>query len=170
MYLDLAVRGVRSSEITAKIELHLERFIAFFENRYGHERISVCLQRDVLAWRDDYLTEDCAFAPATVNNHLASLSKCCAWINARDPQLFPAGNACSHVKELPLPPLSPKSLSDAPVGWVRFVREWYRRAGFAHRGGSEERIARPDFSAAPICRRFVVPTRMSANAAATDAM
>ena len=115
IYLDLAVRGVRATDITDKITLHLERFIAFFEARYGHDHISVCLQRDVLAWRDDYLAEECSFAPATVNNHLASLSKCCTWIAAQAPQLFPASNPCSRVKELPLPPLAPHTLSDEQI-------------------------------------------------------
>ena len=115
VYLDLVVRGIRDADVTDKITLHLERFITFFEGRYSHDHISVCLQRDVLAFRDDFLTEECAFAPATVNNHLASLSKCCAWIAAQSPQLFPADNPCRRVKELPLPPLSPHTLSDEQI-------------------------------------------------------
>ena len=39
-YLKMAVDGVRSEEVGRKIELHLNRFQAFFEARYGQEYIS----------------------------------------------------------------------------------------------------------------------------------
>ena len=48
-YLDLAVRGVRSPAVTEKITLHLARFLAYFAQSYGHDRISTCLRRDVVA-------------------------------------------------------------------------------------------------------------------------
>ncbi len=49
-YLALAVVGVRSEEVARKIALHLDRFVGFFVDSYGHDRISACLRRDVLAW------------------------------------------------------------------------------------------------------------------------
>ena len=48
-YLALAVVGVRSPAVTQKIALHLDRFLAFFQECYGHDRVSTCLRRDVLA-------------------------------------------------------------------------------------------------------------------------
>src|SRR4051812_1101115 len=50
-YLALAVVGVRSPAVTQKIALHLDRFVAFFQEGYGHDRIGTCLRRDVLAWQ-----------------------------------------------------------------------------------------------------------------------
>src|SRR5947208_9681464 len=70
-YLALAVVGVRSAEVTQKIALHLDRFVALSIEGYGHDRISACLRRDVLAWQRQLV--DRGLAPATVNNHLASL-------------------------------------------------------------------------------------------------
>ncbi len=34
-YLEVAVHGIRSEEVTGKIQLHLRRFQRFFEQRYG---------------------------------------------------------------------------------------------------------------------------------------
>ena len=114
-YLDLQVRPSRDEDITAKITLHLTRFIRSFFDQYEHMRISTCLQRDVISWRDNVLSEQYVFAPATINNHIASLSHCFAWIDAQAPQLFPTGNPCRNVKELPLPAMTPQTLSDEQI-------------------------------------------------------
>lgn len=45
-YRMFAVAGVRSRAVAAKIALHLERFRAFFQDGYGHDRQSICLQRE----------------------------------------------------------------------------------------------------------------------------
>jgi hypothetical protein len=50
-YLQFAVRGVRSEAVAQKISLHLLLFQAFYLTGYGHDRISTCLKRDVVAWR-----------------------------------------------------------------------------------------------------------------------
>ena len=50
-YLTFAVVGVRSPAVATKIALHLSRFRRFFEDAYGHDRLSICLQRDVVAWQ-----------------------------------------------------------------------------------------------------------------------
>ena len=112
-YLALAVVGVRSPAVTQKIALHLDRFIAFFQECYGHERISTCLRRDVLAWQRA-LTEQ-GLAPATVNNHLASLSAFTTWVAAQAPEVFPVGDPAKGIRELGLPPLEPRALSPAQV-------------------------------------------------------
>lgn len=90
-YLALAVVGVRSPEVTRKIALHLERFIDFFESSYGHDRISTCLRRDVVSWQRFLIKEE-GLAPATVNNHLASLSGFTTWVTSHAPQVFPVGD------------------------------------------------------------------------------
>src|SRR5438034_11593891 len=50
-YLHLAVIGVRSPAVTQKIALHLSRFLDSFQQAYGHDHISTCLKRDVVAWQ-----------------------------------------------------------------------------------------------------------------------
>ncbi|NTW02833.1 MAG: site-specific integrase, partial [Oscillochloris sp.] len=84
-YLRLAVTGVRSPAVTAKITLHLQRFIDFFTTCYGHDRIATCLRRDVIDWQS-HLRDTQHLAPATVNNHLATLSAFTTWVHAQDPQ------------------------------------------------------------------------------------
>jgi hypothetical protein len=102
-YLALAVAGVRSEAVARKIALHLERFRTFFVESYGHERISACLRRDVQAWQTA-LTEQ-GLAPATVNNHLASLSAFTTWVHAQEPHLFAVGDPTKGIGELGLPTL-----------------------------------------------------------------
>ena len=111
-YQSLAVEGVRSPQVSAKIGLHLERFRAFFLEAYGHERISTVGRRDVVDWLRD-LAE--GLAPATVNNHLASLSGFTTWVSTQEPALFATGNPSTGVPTLPLPPLEPRSLTPAQV-------------------------------------------------------
>src|SRR5271163_3629882 len=87
-YLDLAVRGVRSDEVTGKIDRHLGRFAGWLATGLGHDRVSAVTLREVTAWRNYLAAEGtigrdgtaAAMAPATVNNHLAHLSALFSWI------------------------------------------------------------------------------------------
>ena len=118
-YLALAVVGVRSPTVTQKAALHLDRFIAFAEESYGHDRISTCLRRDVLAWQRRLVAD--GLAPATVNNHLASLSAFTTWVHVQAPALFPMGDPAKGVRELGLPPLEPRALAPAQVRSLKNV-------------------------------------------------
>src|SRR5215216_2863115 len=118
-YLALAVVGVRSEEVADKIALHLERFASFYQNAYGHERIRNVLKRDVLAWQR--ALSDQSLAPATVNNHLASLSGFTTWIHAQAPHLFAIGDPAKGISELGLPPLEPRTLSPEQVRSLKSV-------------------------------------------------
>lgn len=113
-YLQLAVTGVRSPAVAAKIALHIQRFTDFFTMRYGHDRIAACLHRDVLAWQH-YLRDEQHFAPATVNNHLAALSAFTTWVHAQDPRRFACGDPAKGIRELGLPPLEPRALDEGQV-------------------------------------------------------
>lgn len=110
-YLRLAVTGVRSDAVADKIALHLQRFLTFFHERHGHDRISACLTRDVVAWQTALRTA--ALAPATVNNHMASLSGFTTWVHAQAPQVFPLGDPAKGIGELGLPALEPRARSSA---------------------------------------------------------
>jgi len=112
-YLELAVTGVRSAEVTRKIVVHLERFRRFFQEAYGHDCISRCLPRDVVAWREALVQQ--GLASSTVNGHLASLSAFGSWVDAQVPHLFPTGNPVRGIGELGLPPLEPRALSHEQI-------------------------------------------------------
>src|SRR5215211_2154636 len=118
-YLALVVAGVRSEEVAKKLALHLERFAAFYKAAYGHDRISAVLKRDVLAWQQALV--DQGLAPATVNNHLASLSAFTTWVHAQAPRLFPVGDPAKGVGELGLPPLEPRTLTPDQVRSLKNV-------------------------------------------------
>jgi len=118
-YLTLAVVGVRSEEVADKIALHLERFTTFYQDAYGHERIRNVLKRDVLAWQR--ALSDQGLAPATVNNHLASLSGFTTWVQAQAPHLFAIGDPAKGISELGLPPLEPRTLSPEQVRSLKSV-------------------------------------------------
>jgi integrase len=112
-YLRLAITGVRSEAVADKIALHLQRFLSFFHERYGHDRLSACLKRDVIAWQ--HLLRDEDLAPATVNNHLASLSGFTTWVQAQAPHMFSLGDPAKGIGELGLPPLEPRALRPEQV-------------------------------------------------------
>jgi integrase len=118
-YLRLAVTGVRSEAVADKIALHLQRFLTFFHDRYGHDRISACLKRDVIAWQAHLRDE--GLAPATVNNHIASLSGFTTWVTAQAPQTFPLGDPAKGIGELGLPPLEPRALRPEQVRSLKNV-------------------------------------------------
>ncbi len=136
-YVELAVVGVRSRTVAEKAALHLGRFVAFFEEAYGHDRVSTAVRRDVHAWQRSLV--DGGLAPSTVNNHLASLSAFTTWVEAQAPRIFPAGDPAKGIKEVRLPPLEPRALSGAQVRSLKNVcdrlerfhelkgREWKQR-------------------------------------------
>ncbi len=138
-YLELAVVGVRSRTVSEKAALHLGRFAEFFVEAYGHDRSSAVVRRDVRAWQRSLV--DRGLAPSTVNNHLASLSAFTTWVDAQAPGLFSAGDPAKGIKEVRLPPLEPRALSEAQVRSLKNVcdrlerfhelkgREWKKRDG-----------------------------------------
>ena len=130
-YLDLAVHGIRSAEVQAKIARHLQRFHTWFQTGFGHDHISAVTPREVAGWREhlaatvvrqrrDGRTQ--TIAPATVNNHLAHLSAFFTWTAAHAPSgLLPHGDPTSRVELLRLPAPEPRALSAAQVRTVKNV-------------------------------------------------
>ena len=112
-YMTFTIRGVRSEGVSQKIALHLQRFRAYFATAYGHDRLADCVPRDVVAWQRQLVAD--GLAPATVNNHLASLSSFTTWVCVQAPRLFACGDPTKGIGELALPPLEPRSLTEAQV-------------------------------------------------------
>ena len=102
-----------------KAALHLGRFVEFFGEAYGHDRISTVVRRDVQAWQQSLV--EGGLAPSTVNNHLASLSAFTTWVEMLAPELFPAGDPAKGIKELRLPPLEPRAFSETQVRSLKNV-------------------------------------------------
>ncbi len=146
VYLNLAVGDVRGAARRKNIDLHLQRFRAWYRRRYHHERLSTCLRIDVEAWlkalnapKPDPQAgelEPFKLKPATVNSHLASLSGLCRWIDAVRPGFFQMGNPCAHVKELPLPAVRANTLTPEQVISLKSVLirlpALYARHGLRH--------------------------------------
>ena len=159
-YLDLAVRGVRSDEVTGKIARHLGRFTAWCIAGIGHDRVSAVTPREVAAWRDHLAAEGntgrggtmSGMAPATVNNHLAHLSALFSWITVHAPAgLLRHGDPTKKVEPLPLPAPQVRALAGPQVRTVKNVLDriegFHQLTGRRHRGGGQapavHRHARP---------------------------
>jgi len=148
-YLDMAVRGVRSDEVTGKIARHLDRFTAWLADGLGHDRISAVTPREVAAWRDHLAAEGnigrdgaaTAMAPATVNNHLAHLSALFSWITVHaSAGLLRHGDPTKKVDPLRLPAPQVRALSGAQVRTVKNVLD--RIEGFHELDGRRHRSGR----------------------------
>jgi integrase len=130
-YLQSVVRGLRPDAVAHKITLHLNRFITEFESIYGHDRISVWVQRDVVRWLQALQVR--GLAAATINNHLASLSGFATWVHAQSPQAFAMGDPTKGVGELPLPVLEPRALTEKQIETLKNLCDrldtFYRKKG-----------------------------------------
>jgi site-specific recombinase XerD len=113
------VIGVRSEAVAQKIALHLSRFQNFFRESYGHDRLSTCLHRDVLAWQSELLSQ--GLAHSTINNHLASLSAFTTWVHTHNIDLFPVGDPAKGIGELGLPLLELRALTPDQVRSLKNV-------------------------------------------------
>jgi integrase len=169
-YLDLAVRGVRSPEVAAKIARHLDRFQTWFHAGFGHDRISAVTPREVAGWREhlaatvvrqfrDGRTQ--AMAPATVNNHLAHLSAFFTWTAVHAPAgLLPQGDPTSRAELLRLPAPEPRALTAAQVRTVKNVLDrlegFHRLRGRRHRAGGGDGEREVHRHARPLRDRAIV--------------
>ena len=71
------------------------------------------MRRDISAWRKSLQHAD--LSPATINNHIASLSGFTTWVCSQAPHAFPTGNPTTGIGELGLPEPEPRALSDEQV-------------------------------------------------------
>jgi integrase len=147
-YQDLAVTGVRSKAVADKIALHLQRFLLFFQQSYGHDRISICLRRDVVAWQQALQTQ--GFSNATVNNYIASLSGFMTWVDAQASTPFANGKPTQGIGELGLPAPDPRALSEDQIRTLKNLCDrlprFYELKGRRHSGKATHPInvrARP---------------------------
>ncbi len=112
-YQQLAIAGVRSEAVAKTITLHLHRFLSSFQQTYGHDRISSCLRRDIVAWQTSLQNQD--LSPATINSHLASLSGFTTWVQSQDPKAFPIGNPTKGIGGLGLQAPESRALNEDQI-------------------------------------------------------
>lgn len=116
-FLNMAVRGRYADP--QKIELHLNRFCSYIEERYGHDRITTLTHRDVKGWRDDLYDNGDGYMPSTVNGHLDSLSTFFTWTMDKAIHLFPLGDPAKGIKRIGSLPLKARALSDRQVASLK---------------------------------------------------
>ena len=117
-------------------------------------------QLAALTWSTGSVASLRKLAPATVNNHVASLVGFTTWVSVQASDLFATGNPSTDVGVLPLPPLEPRSLTEAQVRSLknlcdrleRYSQRKGRRAG--ERGSTEASWPQPPYPRS--CHR--VPT------------
>ncbi|MBS7531175.1 tyrosine-type recombinase/integrase [Hazenella sp. IB182353] len=142
-YLTLAVEGIRGEDSLKKIALHLKRFIAFYENRYGHDQISKLIKRDLVDWQKKLLDE--GLARSTVNNHLASVSGFTSWVHRQQPDLFYGNDPAKGIGELELPPLKVRALSQEQITSLKSLCDrlesyYWLKGRKANRPGQERQV------------------------------
>lgn len=114
-FMDEEIRGIRTPNIERKIELQLNRFLVFFRQRYGHEKVSAITKRDVVSWvRELYGDpDDPRLAAATVNNHKTHAALFLKWLSLRAPHLLPENPAKGReLRDIQLPAPEPRALTE----------------------------------------------------------
>ncbi|KRE24926.1 tyrosine-type recombinase/integrase [Paenibacillus sp. Soil522] len=117
-YIEMEIIGDRKRDIEKKIELQLSRFIDFFRDRYGYEKVTAVVKRDVTAWLEQLYHPPekggRGYAPATVNNHQAALSRFMKWLRVRVPHLLPE-DPTKGIREIMLPDPKPRTLTSEQI-------------------------------------------------------
>ncbi|MDQ6422603.1 tyrosine-type recombinase/integrase [Paenibacillus sp. LHD-117] len=112
-FLEDEIHGLRSKGVEQKIKKQIERFIEYFRNELGHDRISAATKRVVRKWLDDLYDNGAGFAAATVNNHKAHLSLFMGWLNEKVPHLLPEDPTKGKgLKDIQLPAPDVRALSE----------------------------------------------------------
>lgn len=119
-FMEEEIRGYRGIEIEQKIEKQLQRFIDFFQERYGHDRINGVTKRVVKAWLDHLYQHGKGpgdpMAGSTVNNHRAHLSLFMSWLHEQRPHLLPEDPTKGKgIKDIQLPAPDVKALTEAQL-------------------------------------------------------
>jgi integrase/recombinase XerC len=115
-YLDEQFDEERQRESKKKVKRQLLRFIEFMLKRYGHEKVTTVIKRDVEAWIDFLYDKKngMAFAAAHVNNHLWTLSPYMKWLRAAAPYLL-TDNPTKGVRDILLPAPEPRTYTPEQI-------------------------------------------------------
>lgn len=119
-YMEIAIVGDRSKDVQKKIDLQLQRFVDFLNQKMGHDRITTITQRQVREWLKDLYQDGKGFAPATVNNHQANLSKFMSWVKFHAQHLLPQ-DPTKGIREIALPAPEPRAYNEDQVRSLKSI-------------------------------------------------
>lgn len=119
-YMETEIVGDRSREVERKIDLQLQRFVDYLHTNIGHDKVTTIVQRTVKEWLADLYQDGKGFAPSTVNNHQANLSKFMSWLKFHAPHLLPT-DPTKGIKEIGLTAPEPRSYTDDQVRSLKSV-------------------------------------------------
>jgi len=119
-YMTMEISGDRSMEVEKKIDLQLQRFVDFFIQKAGHDKVTAVVPRYVKEWLADLYQDGKRFAPSTVNNHQANLSKFMSWLKFHAPHLLQK-NPIKGIKEIGLPAPDPRAFNEDQVRSLKSI-------------------------------------------------
>lgn len=117
-YIERVILEERSEGEDRRIRRLVSRFIDFFQDRYGHDRVSVVVKKDVVAWLDHLYADPAkggsGFAASNVNTHQSALNQFMKWLHAAAPHWLPK-NPTRGVRDIKLPEPDPRALSPSQI-------------------------------------------------------
>lgn len=119
-YLEVEIKGDRSREVEKKIDLQLQRFVDYLQKQFGHDKVTTIVQRTVKEWLASLYRDGKGFAPSTVNNHQANLSKFMSWLKFHAPYLLPV-DPTKGIKEIGLSAPEPRSYNEDQIRSLKSV-------------------------------------------------
>lgn len=92
IYINEEVVDDQHPDSVKKINRLLQRFLEFFEKRYGHQKVTAVTKRDVEAWLDFLYAKKeeggAGYSPNYVNDHQTVLSQFLKWVRIKAPHLI----------------------------------------------------------------------------------
>lgn len=119
-YMESEISEDRERDAEQKINLHLQRFVDFFQKQFGHDKVTTVVQRNVVEWLDSLYRDGKGFAPSTVNQHQVNLSRFMNWVKYHAPHLLPV-DPTKKIKVLGLPPSEPRAYNEDQVRSLKSV-------------------------------------------------
>lgn len=119
-YIETEILGNRSREVENQIRRQLQRFVDFQVRQRGHDKITTIVNRQVKEWLADLYQDGKGYAPSTVNNHQANLSRFTGWLKFHAPHLLPVDPA-KKIKPIGLSAPEPRALNEEQVRSLKSV-------------------------------------------------
>jgi len=136
-YMKMEISGDRSKDVERKIDLQLQRFVDYLTLKMGHDRVTTITQRQVKEWLADLYRDGEGFAPSTVNNHQANLSKFMSWVKFHAPHLLQQ-DPTKKIKEIGLPAPDPRAFNEDQVRSLKSIcdrlERYHQKKGRQWRG------------------------------------
>lgn len=107
-----------SNEDIQKTRRLIDRFIEFYHQQYGHDRIATIVRRDIEAWLNHLYSSPAeggkGYAASYVNGHQNALSQMMKWLRIAAPHLIHK-DPTRGIKEIMLPDPEPRTLNPQQI-------------------------------------------------------